>query len=87
MTTKRPFSLAIMAGPATARIVATCPSGTWVPLGDATRTLLSASGVLRNRDAYRTRTGNRCRPSMVRVRLVSPTAVSITSWMAPTEMP
>ena len=87
MTTSRPFSPEIIAGPDTWRMSATCPSGTWAPLGAVTSTLPSAGALARYWGAYRTRTGKRWRPSMVTVRFVSPTAVSITSWTAPTVIP
>ena len=56
--------------------------------GDELRVLEErARAVARYCGAYLTLTGNRWRPSMVSVRFVSPTAVSITSWTAPTGIP
>ena len=55
-----------------------------MPCGDATSTWPSACGSARYSGAYRTRTGNRRRPSMVVVSAVSPIAVSMTCWMSPT---
>ena len=75
-----------MAGPLTGLISATWPRGTWVPLGAGTGTLARASGwreyaehSARARESAGAFDGQR--------QFVSPTAVSMTSWMAPTVMP
>ena len=69
------------------RIEATWLSGTCAPLLPVTSTSPSCCGLARKSRAYRTRTGNRCRPSMVVVRFLPPMAVSITSSTSPTFNP
>jgi hypothetical protein len=67
----------IIAGPCVCSMRATWLRGTWAPFEAVTRLDPSASGSDRYCGAYRTRTGNRRRPSIVVVRTVSPTAVSM----------
>ena len=62
-------------------------SGTCVPAGRGDQDLPSACGSARYSGAYRTRTGNRCRPSIVIVSTVSPMALSMTCCTSPTPRP
>ena len=69
----------IIDGPIAIPMSAMSFSGICLPFDAATSTSFIDSRSSRKSRAYRTRTGNRCRPSIVYVRFFPPIADSITS--------